>query len=224
MSALYYPIPADTGGAPTNPIVLAADPRSGTGRVATAGQWGSYAGVMYQCVGTGANDWVKVPFYARTTVTGAAATAITFSGLNGDADKVYNWEAYIVSVTHNSACTLKPNNVGTNQASVTYYNNGAASGPAGSASLFLGTQKVTGGSSYVRSRGTINAKTGVPRLFHNVAYEFDNGAVVYVETSEGLWTDTASNITSLVFTAADASSIGVGSVITVWSPAEGYYL
>jgi hypothetical protein len=206
-------------------LSLAADPRSGTGQVAVPGQWAMVGTVAYQCVGTGANDWVKVPFYARTVVGAAPVTAVTFSGLNGDADKVYHWEANIVSVTNNSACSIKPNNASTNQFNTRYYNNGGGgAGWGGDAYLFIGTQKKASGVSVMRCRGTLVAKTGFMRPFHNVAYEIDAGAVVYAEVSDGIWYDTSTNVTSLVFTAADADSIGAASTFTLWSPAEGYYL
>jgi hypothetical protein len=202
-------------------VQVSSDPRTGAGLAASPGTWATDGTYYYQAFGTGVNDWVKVRYFARTVVTGSAVQTITFSGLNGDLDIRYRIEGYTVNVANGASIVFKPNNVGTNQLIREDY------GPANQDLSFLefGAAFVSGSGGYSLITGDFDAKTGKPRKFQAQCLSISNGALAQRYNNFGVWTDTSTNVTSLVITSAGVN-FAVGSIFCCYTPVtlEGSYL
>jgi hypothetical protein len=151
----------------------------------------------------------------------AAVTTVTFAGLDGNADGIYVLESHIVpAAAANSDYLLNPNGLTTNQAgtqmifSVGY-------------SRFANTRMLIGstvGGSGAGATGALFATTklwaraagpgavGLERRFLSVAQYL---GVTKAEATAG-WTDTSTNVTSLVIEASTASNIGIGSTLSLY--------
>jgi len=158
--------------------------------------------------------------YDQTVST--ATTTVSITGLDGDNDKVYYLFAYIVNgAASTCAYYLRCNNdSGTNYG----YQYIAGSGSTASAG------QVTGGTyawfGYADQNdisvkhANIYAKSGNERVILTVAADRVAGTTVTrAITVPSVWSDTSTNITSLVVTASAASGIGAGSHILLWKVA-----
>jgi hypothetical protein len=204
---------------------VSADPRSGTGLAATPGVMAYDGTSYYQCVGTGVNDWVKVPFYARSVLAGADVASVTLSGLNGNVDRIYHF-AFYVNQGAQVQTYLQPNGAPTDCESSKIFWVGAPGSYDSNATVgwWAGMHRGVAAARFTMT-GTIYAKSGIPRTMKAIVNEmYDNaGGSGYKNYVIGTWFNTADNLTSLKINAASAC-IAAGSIFTIWADPSGAYL
>lgn len=151
----------------------------------------------------------------------ADAASYTFSGLAGDTDVSYEWEATIIggSGAGFSAISVKPNNLTTNlSCGGTNASGGtpatAVAGTGSNTAWIVGYCNGAGLETFLTGR--IGAKTGVRRLgsYFGAAYH-GTAASRFVVSGQLYWADSTTGITSLVFSAPD-NAFGAGSVIRLY--------
>lgn len=148
-------------------------------------------------------------------VTGSAVQTVTFSGLNGDADGMYEI-AFQLNRAGGSALELRPNGLTTNQRTVfTDWNSTSAPTNITVARLQFCTSMQRDN---VWGFGRLWAKTGNNRGFEFECQEMQGTAGTSWSRwlGEGFWADSSTNITSLELHNTSAGGIGVGSQITLW--------
>lgn len=149
--------------------------------------------------------WEKV---SEVEVTGSAVSSVTFSGLDGDSDKVYLLVAYVYNTdgsTHELGVRLN-NDSGTNYDD--QYLSG--SGTNVTAASRTGRTYVKIGSAYATRwnlfKTLIYAKSGYRRVVIS-----QQGSSGNVELCAGDWNNTTDNVTSVVVVMPAGAYIGVGS-------------
>lgn len=158
----------------------------------------------------------------ETKVIAVETNLITFSGLSGDADGIYEFRFDCIggsTSTLSAACSLQPNALTTNLFSQGQFTQGLGTSTATStlgsntlAYISLGgaaSQSWTAG-------GTIFPKSGKQRAY-TVAFTQWDSATAGTRTGNmsGFWSDTSTAITSLQFFSA-LKMFGVGSVCSLW--------
>lgn len=170
---------------------------------------------------------------ASNIVSAAAVTTVTFSGLNGDVDKIYLLKARIQRPSSNPLTSyvyyLKPN--GTFPATMTSVYTTAGYGQSGglNSATYAGTLS---GTSTPGHNGTsfcgldqnddfsiheawIYAEKTRARLFLNTYFRHyvnsSNQYSITLTSQTGRWSDTSTNLTSLVIQCDQSSGIDVGS-------------
>jgi hypothetical protein len=147
------------------------------------------------------------------TIAGSAVQDVTFASLNGDVDEIYLL-IFRVKNAYNGAIgiNLLPNNVSTNQTSYYHvYTSGHTIGSGGGWGLTYQNALNT----LAVGKTWIYAKTGFYRFYIMHGYRTGDQGGVH---QSGHWTDTATNITSLVLHSSQASSIAVGSSFYLYKP------
>ncbi len=142
-------------------------------------------------------------------------TTITFAGLDGDVDKVYKmvFRNKYTPATNNT-WSLRPNGLTTNQISVNFNQRNAGST---NPSLFVVTQLNILQQRLVHFGGTLyfNAATGqIRQMIQHLAFDRTSLGRIGTSHTAGAWTDTTTNVTSLVVASAVAGGITAGSI---WS-------
>ncbi len=156
---------------------------------------------------------------SRQVVTAASASTITFSGLNGDVDQVYR---LVIKIKHNlaygtSGILVRPNgDSGANYINSNVYGN--SSGPFGSYNSGQTGIFIHGGGANQNTISVgemvLNAETGNPRVA-TVAINQGNSLVSVLWS--GTWSNTATNITSLVIEGALANAFATGTSFELWT-------
>lgn len=140
----------------------------------------------------------------------SATTSVTFTGLNGNTDIVYLLIGRIKNATGGGVrYDWLPNNLSTGQASFR--------GASSYATLVLGELAANG---YVTFQATIAAQANPHSVAFPRTYEGSTSEVTTVPAATGgaiggIWTDTSTNMTSIVVTASVASGIAEGSMIAL---------
>jgi len=150
-----------------------------------------------------------------------ATNLITFTGLNGDVDQVYEYDAYIVwGGNADVNVSINPNGLTTNKGMRALLWLPSVWSQFGFADWLLAenpTNAATNGG-YTIARGTIYAKSGKARSLANaISDNFSTAAGVEFAhyMFNGWWKDTITNLTSLQFSHPTASGFGVGTRIRV---------
>jgi hypothetical protein len=190
-------------------VTVAADPRvAGLARpIGTIVVDGS--GIAYQKVGAGDTHWQRLGFDTQS-VAGAAATSVTFSGLNGDLDGGYEIEGSWKGASGTPAMTLQPNAITANQlgSRVTIDTGGAV--PSARTDLLLQFMVGTNNNNF---KATFTSRTGRSR--HLMSFGRWRNSATELEICTGEWSDTTTNITSLKLNCSVASGIDIGAVFTL---------
>lgn len=182
---------------------------------------------IYSCTdaSTGAAVWQAVNLSGHTTLieridVTANTTTVTFSGLNGDVDKLYKCiYTYIANGGGSHEVQVRPNGITANQS----------------------TRQIDLGSSYITAvTNRFNMANGgdgvnMSGIFHLWAHKLGPGATpikrdflanwtiatqAFITT--GQWNDTSTNITSLEITDSVASGIGIGSNFALYKIADTF--
>jgi hypothetical protein len=162
--------------------------------------------------GAGGGDLVLIGTQA---VAGAAVQSITFAGLNGDVDGMYEIE-FQLNRDAGSNLDLRPNGLTTNQRTVfTDWNSTSAPTNIGVAALRFATSMQRPN---VWGMGRLWAKTGNNRGFEMDCQEMTgtSGTSWSRWWGEGYWADSVTNITSLELFNSSAGGFGVGSQVSLW--------
>ena len=137
--------------------------------------------------------------------------SITFSGLDGDTDKLYVMQCFI-KIGGPSATTysvaFKPNNITTNQISFSRSTNSSATTINGYASSTWNIANASRGAEYFI---TINAFTsnGYEKMFS--ATQAVYSTALFVGDNYMFWNNTSTNLTSIVLAGSSTGVIDVGS-------------
>jgi hypothetical protein len=122
----------------------------------------------------------------------APQTNITFSGLDGDADGIYEILYYLLPTTA-ALVSLKPNNIADSTQKATL-NLAGTTGHAVNALVI--DNNAAGG--ILAGTLTFRSKTGTTRLYTDQHYREDNGGNTIGATAAGKWTDPSTVVTSIV--------------------------
>jgi hypothetical protein len=137
----------------------------------------------------------------QTQTIGVATDTVSFAGLNGDVDQIYEWSiTWEGNAVGTQYLTVDPNAVVTNQLSVWMQGGGV---PPASLTVTRGITAVSPSRDVALVSGTMYAKTGGIRRW-NWYTGVGTGATASnyrVYTGTSVWTDTVANITSLQFRA-----------------------
>lgn len=153
-------------------------------------------------------------------VFGADDTHHEFTGLDGDTDQEYVLEYRVIkAVIANTMLFLRPNALTTNQKTAGRFtlSSGASGDFSSAAPMVLGSNNggaATAGD-VVCGRVYIFAQTGTKRLFVGTRSEWQDGLLIDV-TQSAVWTDTATNLTSLDIVMDVANAIKAGSWIKLF--------
>ena len=166
-----------------------------------------------------------LPFYSKRTISGQNTTDLSFTGLDGDIDLVYDIRGLLVNGSESQAAdiTLQPN--GISPATDVLLSDPVTSTKADAISAtyqdsvwLLGTIKA---GSVLGFEITVVAdkSAGTARCFWGTSFAPGSGnAQVLVD---GLWVEGTTKLTSLVLHSSLASGIGIGSWAVCSSP---YYV
>lgn len=146
----------------------------------------------------------------------SSATSINVSGLDGDTDKEYMIFARFVGA---GSYYLRPNGDSNTANYFNQYlagNNGTAS--AGRNATEQGLFMTAASSNLGVSKSFLYAKSGLQRvMLTELSQQISSTVVLDNETSNAVWNNSASNITSLLIYCTNASGIGAGSHIEIWA-------
>ena len=153
----------------------------------------------------------------------AAVTTVTFTGLDGNTDGIYVLEMHIVpAAAVNCNYFLNPNGLITNQEGTVVTRTGAfnqtnntrwqvgvtySTEGAGAPGAMFTTTKV-----WARAAGP--GAVGLTRRYRSSSEALAGTGIQ--EDGSGVWTDTSTNITSLVIEANQASHIGIGTTLALY--------
>lgn len=206
----YTTIPASPGGGGLP---------SGTGIVKVTGGVGGLA--------TPGTDYLTTCGLTliQTQTIAVEVAAVTFSGLNGDADLAYDFRIDGIGGANSTtadSCTLRPNGVSTNLFSQGQFTQGLGTSTTTSN---LGANTVAyislGGAPTMSwgAQGTIYAKSGKQRAYLVTFTQWDTAtAGTRCGAMTGFWSDTSTNVTSLQFFASH-NMFGVGTLLSLWKRA-----
>jgi len=188
-------------------IVSSAD----TGQI-ILGNANDFTGVViYEIAGPA----IAGPMEFIETIEGDGGSSVTFNGLNGDEDEIYFLTFSWINSDSPTVRELqfKPNALATNQdAQRTAANDSTV------AALDMGTVMLLVQAAEDECQGTctFHAATGSMRSFvANVSCNDSTGPVTALHVYSGVWTDTSTNVTSLLIDAG-AGTIAVGSKFNLY--------
>jgi len=152
-------------------------------------------------------------------IANTAQTSVTFEGLDGDVDGVYVIEAVTTPANSAKDVIIRPNG-----ATSTYdtYSQFISAAGVGEVAATNGFNTPNSDSTMIRSASTVRimAKSGIARMYLSHGYHH-NSTDNWMIVCGGHWTDTSSNITSLVITSDVTSGLGVGSEYRLYKLTEG---
>lgn len=155
----------------------------------------------------------------KQTIT-SAVTDVTFSGLDGDTDKVYLLMGRIIvpSGGSNPVFTWQPNGITTNQSSQRMYANGGATAADQTSNLWLldGIVATTVSFSVTIHASKVENSVAMIRNHFGTFQAIYGAGTIAVGTVSGQWNETSTNITSIVVHSSVASKIGNGSTIALY--------
>jgi hypothetical protein len=154
----------------------------------------------------------SMQFIQTKVVSGGAVQDIDFdAALDGDVDKIYIIEGYVISGNNSvdADLTLQPNSVSTGQTSLHI-------GGAGGSNLLL--CKIADGNSVKYGHFSVKfwAESGRIRVCTMQGGSHGNSGDNDNFFGNGTWTDTATNITNFNFHSANATGIGNGSTFSIY--------
>ncbi len=170
--------------------------------------------------GAGSVVWVSGKTLVERKEISAAVASVTFSGLDGDIDEVYQLIGRIMKAPAGVAqYSLRPNGVTANLAGATVTNGGAAV-QAARVDMIVATGTNAGIlvslEALIHARETVQS-TAMARMFQGKAVEGDPTASLLNSVTDfgGMW-DGTGNMTSLVIFSSLALGIGVGSTFELF--------
>lgn len=173
--------------------------------------------ILRPVTNTGAKTWVEV----GSSVLGAAASSVTFSGLDGDVDQVYMYDVQFKGTGGVTQGFIKPNNLGTGiyglQALRAVNTTVSAERRAGDSTGYIDSNSVTASGSYASFQGIMYAKTGFIRPWLvNFITSISGTTVTSAGVSGGVLNDTSTNITSLVL-GTTANNWDIGTQVKLYA-------
>lgn len=192
-------------------VTLTSDPRSGTGYAGTPGQVAYDGTYYYHCVGTGVNDWIITPWFTSSTLA-AAATTVTFSGLDGDKAITYRLDFDITCVAGGQSFSLLINGATTNVGGtyITFQGNGNQSGTGNNGAVIGNTY----GDAGTRMIGHLIVYCAGRRLrrWESFSHHILAATSPYQgRMVQGYWNDTTNNVTSIAIQSSVALDMAIGS-------------
>lgn len=160
----------------------------------------------------------------QTQVIAVATNTITFSGLSGDTDGIYEFRFDClagVGATAGGQVVLTPNGITTNQYFQLEYLQGVSATPTpayfGGAAPMTVALSAKAGDTWTVS-GTMYPKTGLHRTVQTdwTAFDSSAGAPVHVGFGAAYWYETVTAITSLTFAHATQNVFGANSICSLW--------
>ena len=165
--------------------------------------------------GVGAGMWTLVERYS---VTSAAVTSKTFSGLNGNTDRRYKIVSRMVNAI--GVITYGVYFNADNGSNYRYQginsNNSTISGPTNVyTAVPIGSSRGSGIPIFIK--GEIDAASGYLRnaTFHATA-PTSGTAMTYIDNFATVWNNSADNITSMTVLGDQANGLGIGTYIELW--------
>lgn len=149
-------------------------------------------------------------------------TEYTFSGLDGNADGVYRliWKIKNNNILQ-SFYTIKPNNVTTNQSWRSLITNATAASTSTQTLLYVGAADpgaLGSGECVIHAAQSVNSVVQ-NRMIHG-SYHYTASGVLTMTQFMGIWAETATNLTSIVFLADQTEGLGDGSEIVLYKYAQ----
>jgi hypothetical protein len=145
-------------------------------------------------------------------VTGAAANSITFSGLNGDTDKLYLMTFYLKvggPAASTYSVTFKPNNVTSNQTAIGKSTSTSATTVGSYGSSWVITNMLRGSEYY--GQVFVQADKAVQRVFSSQGIAYTAAGGVFAQEDMMYWNETSTNLTSIVLAGSSTGNFDVGS-------------
>ena len=158
-------------------------------------------------------------FTPPTDIYGGTRSVTVVTGLNGDVDEEYKMNMFLSHCPEgNNAILVCPNNdTASNYRYQRFYATGASPGADSGTATGLYSLAYAGTTTSSRGEMTLIAKTGHPRTAKtSINMLVNSTTVTYVQNGSTLWTDTSSNITSLVFLTQSGYTMDVGTYLSVW--------
>lgn len=159
-------------------------------------------------------SWRKI----YDNIISSPATAVTLSGLDGDTDIEYRIRCRWVAGAITEWGLRFNNDGGNNYGNQFVWGNGSSAAAQRNTSdnyQWWGETDTSGKLSHVE--GYFYAKSGKVRTTICFASrEVSGTTILYAFYGHGVWSNTASNLVSIVFRATAADGIGIGSHIEVW--------
>lgn len=152
----------------------------------------------------------------------ADETSHTFTGLDGDTDNVYFLDWGIAkATTANNEIDLQPNGISINLTWQGFGNaNGAAPTGLGTLTRWLLNQNNSGaGNEPMCGSLTLWARrnlSGAGRFFRATTLDYEGPTGMFARETSGKWTDSTTNLTSLVVLSTVTNGIKAGSTISLW--------
>jgi hypothetical protein len=202
-------------------FILSADPTVLPGVAANVGTRAKYLNIVYEKTGTGNTDWADtraidkglVPL--RTSTLLAPAQTITLSSLDGDATGPWfiRWRIIIDPIQTLNNFFLHPDNIATNQQHFVIYYGSAGFGQANNTDGTIHANAGAGGF----ATGTIfmETLTGYARTAR-VLSQYKDAAATGMQDHSWFWTDTTTNIASIVLDGGNAGILLAGSVADLY--------
>lgn len=142
----------------------------------------------------------QIPQLIESKTGISAQSSVTFSSLNGDSDEVYLIRYGVTLSNQDTAFCLQPNNssTGLKSATIQMYTSGAVGGTYDT-TIWLGTSYATN-TALIQGDVLLNAKSGTYRGGFCKSNTIGSGGSHPVQNNTNFqWSDTSTNITSLVF-------------------------
>jgi hypothetical protein len=175
---------------------------------------GTGANPAWGTVGSGAGG--AMTYIGSATVTGAAATTLSISGLNLDVDTRYEISFEGANAT-GSATTLSlyfnSDTTATNYDVESVGFAGATTTPARANSSVFGQMAATSGTASVDMILT-KGQDGKPSA--RIVAREDITTAIRLRSCSQMWRTSGTNVTGITITASVANSLAIGSIIRVW--------
>jgi hypothetical protein len=155
----------------------------------------------------------------RTTYLVGAQTAINITGLNGNADQLYQIEAYLSNTASQDAPSIRFNGISTNVYDYRYSYVGQASSTAVNTTNLIAFSPNGNTNSVSLIQFTVNPQTGFNRSLQGQMSRLEANVqtVGTLSTFAGIWRDNSTNITSIQFVYPSiANGYGVGTVFRIY--------
>ena len=155
---------------------------------------------------------MKIPVLIEEKTLPVGTTSIEFTGLNGDEDIEYILEGKITTsgIANDTPIQLKPNNLATNQGSTCHYFIHNNHNSYGNLTYLLLARQHTTATFQMTILSRLLAKTGQIRVLKSSANIVVSNLSYYGQFDyAGFWTDTTTNITSLVISVGSGSISGI---------------
>jgi hypothetical protein len=149
-----------------------------------------------------------------------AQTSINITGLNGNADQLYQIEAYLSNTASQDVPSIRFNGISTNVYDYRYSYVGQASSTAVNTTNLIAFSPNGNTNSVSLIQFTVNPQTGFNRSIQGQMSRLEANVqtVGALSTFAGIWRDNSTNITSIQFVYPSITSgYGVGTIIRLFA-------